>query len=348
MGKGHGPPSDRVQAGRIEKQRREEARRKLPAWYWRIATLDVTKHRDIQPEDYDEDISELGDADKSSEGEEEPECECDSDASECECSFEDKYNDNASEKTIDNSFSDAELYYELKDERKARKRDLLRWRLHAEKARNSTMEHAKAREEEVNTAYHAFKKARRRAKKNGDTIPLDFTMGHRGREYELFSTQHVEWLYDEHLYPTKRADFYLDNPAGGSPPKDGKERPMYGQIYLDWNSDCDFGPICIPKRARRKDFKFKDDSGTYDLRIKFFGDKYLKLSLPRAMVEFGHKLPPGAPERFEFVGVLRDLEKEKEERLRAAEERKKNRPASPRESYFEMNHPMGWWAQSRW
>lgn len=66
------------------------------------------------------------------------------------------------------------------------------------------------------------------------------------------------------------------------------------------------------------------------------------------MVEKDTKLPPDAPETFEFVGILRDLEKEKEERLRAAEEEKKNRPESPRESYFEMNHPMGWWAQSRW
>jgi hypothetical protein len=91
-----------------------------------------------------------------------------------------------------------------------------------------------------------------------------------------------------------------------------------------------------------------DVDGEYDLRLKFFGNEYLKLSVPRALVEGHHKLRSGAPERFEFVGILRDLEKEKTERKQAAEEEEKRRPASPRESYFEMNHPMGWWAQSRW
>jgi hypothetical protein len=43
------------------------------------------------------------------------------------------------------------------------------WRLSEEKGKKSTMEYAEAREEEVNTTYHAFKKARRRAKKNGDS-----------------------------------------------------------------------------------------------------------------------------------------------------------------------------------
>jgi hypothetical protein len=73
-----------------------------------------------------------------------------------------------------------------------------------------------------------------------------------------------------------------------------------------------------------------DGAGKYDLRLKFFGNEYLKVSVPRALVEGGHKLRSGAPERFEFVGIVRDLEKEKIERKKAC-------PASPRESYFEMD-----------
>jgi len=89
-------------------------------------------------------------------------------------------------------------------------------------------------------------------------------------------------------------------------------------------------------------------SAKYDLKFKFFRNEYLKLSVPRPLVELSRKLPSHAPERFEFVGILRDREKEREERKKATKEEKKNRLASPHESYFEMNHPMGSWAQSRW
>ena len=211
------------------------------------------------------------------------------------------------------------------------------------------MDYAKAKEEEVNTAYTAFKKTQRRVKKKDEKIPLDFDLSHRGGiTYKLFSTQHVEWLFDSSMYPTQRANFhYLDECDSVPRPKDGEERPIFGMIYLDAMATCNYGPIAVPTQARRKTVRITGGK-KYELKFKFFKKKYLKLSVPRAVVEEGTKLPPDAPETFEFVGILRDLEKEKEERLRAAEEEKKNRPASPRESYFEMNHPMGWWAQSRW
>jgi hypothetical protein len=49
--------------------------------------------------------------------------------------------------------------------------------------------------------------------------------------------------------------------------------------------------------------------------------------------------PAAAPEVFEFVGIWRDWEIEKAEQ----QERMTNarRSPSPRESWFEMNHPMG-------
>ena len=176
MGKRNGPPSDRVQAGRIEKQRRDEARAKLPAWYLRLSSQQFTKHRSVYPYEFDEDLSELGESDKSSE-EEDEECECDSDASECDCGFEDeKDDDNESEKTCEGS--EAEFYYEMKDCRRERKKSLLQERKTIEKEKESAMEISKAKEEEVNTAYTAFKKAQRRAKKKDETILLDFVLGH--------------------------------------------------------------------------------------------------------------------------------------------------------------------------
>jgi len=79
--------------------------------------------------------------------------------------------------------------------------------------------------------------------------------------------------------------------------------------------------------------------------------RLLKLSVSREMVfmnPYSVSAPahlPAAPEVFEFVGIWRDLEKEKAERQERMA--KARRSPSPRESWFEMNHPMGWWHQSR-
>jgi hypothetical protein len=313
------------QGWRIQKQRREEARSKLPAWYWRV--LPAYLDGDVEPEDYDEDISELGESDTSSEEDDERECGCGDDASECDCDLNDGENtdeESESVKTCDGS--DAETYYELKEERETRKRELWEERKRKEKAK----EFVKGKEDEVNAAYQAFRKARRRAKKRGEKIPIDFTVS---RSYKLYSSDHDEWAHDHSMYSTQRADFYhIDECDGGAPsPNGGSEKPLYGQIYLDGAANCTFGPIPVPKRARRKDMAVTGDgAGKYDLRLKFFGNEYLKVSVPRALVEGHHKLRSGAPERFEFVGIVRDLEKEKIERKKAC-------PASPRESYFEMD-----------
>lgn len=81
-------------------------RKRLPAWFRRVSILDIREHRNYRPEDFDVDISELGESDKSSEEEEKEEakCECDSDASECDCGFADeddnRDDDNTSEKDV--------------------------------------------------------------------------------------------------------------------------------------------------------------------------------------------------------------------------------------------------------
>ena len=82
----------------------------------------------------------------------------------------------------------------------------------------------------------------------------------------------------------------------------------------------------------------KSDDGKYDLSFTFIGNGYLKLRVSREMVftERPSPPPPTAPEVFEFVGIWRSWEEEK------AEQRKR-RPPSPRETWFEMTHPMGAW-----
>lgn len=51
--------------------------------------------------------------------------------------------------------------------------------------------------------------------------------------------------------------------------------------------------------------------------------------------------PPTAPAVFDLIGIWRDPEKEKAERQKIEMERRLRRSPSPRESWFELNHPMG-------
>jgi hypothetical protein len=197
--------------------------------------------------------------------------------------------------------SEAECYYELKDEREERKRELLEQRRTIDKEREKQMKYERAKEEEVSAAYESFKKARRRARKEGRRMPVDSIAG---QEFTLYSSDYVDKYtseFGETPISRKRAEFYYvcDSEWGGSDEVGvedgldntgkvvaGKEKPMYvqGQVYLDSEASCTFSLIRLPTYARRKDMKFKSDGGKYDLWFKFFGNGYLKLSISRNLV----------------------------------------------------------------
>ncbi|VUC25589.1 unnamed protein product [Clonostachys rosea] len=93
--------------------------RSRPAWYYRVRS--ITSHGEydgqpiIEPEDFDEDISDLEESDKEEEGH--GYCDCDSDASECECEL--PVDDDVSERSY--TGDDADYYYDLKEMREERK-----------------------------------------------------------------------------------------------------------------------------------------------------------------------------------------------------------------------------------
>jgi len=69
-------------SSRVEKNRRPEKARLLPAWFYRVLTIDVLAGGDVDPEEYDEDLSGL----QEELGEEKDEYEhCNGDDFECEC-----------------------------------------------------------------------------------------------------------------------------------------------------------------------------------------------------------------------------------------------------------------------
>jgi hypothetical protein len=351
MGKQADPLRAQARTSRVEKSRRTQRdSRTLPSWYYRVQGISFKENREVRGYDFDEDLSEM-EEDKEQESdnaeqvkEEEEHCTYGGDDSECDCQFEDDDMDEDDESERSYDGSDAECYYELKEEREARKQEKLGER----KAKEHEQEMERTKEEEVRAAYRSLNPT----EKEGKPIPIESIAG---QSFKLFCSDHVHHFYSD-LYATKRVDFYhLDDTGDPRLEKTklgGEAEMLYGDMYLDANANCDFGPFRPPKRASRKAIKVKSGDGKYELSFKFIGNGYLKLSVSREMVfmkpysvsALAH--PPAAPEVFEFVGIWRDLEKEKAERQERMA--KARRSPSPRESWFEMNHPMGWWHQSRY
>lgn len=276
--------------------------------------------------DFDEDLSEL-EEDKEQEGNDTER-------------FKDQDNDSNEDDETGRSYdgSDADYYYELKEERIARKQEKLREL--REKERQRDIE--KTKEEEVRAAYESLK-----AQNERKTIPIGLLSG---QSFNLFCSDHVDHVYSD-LYTTKRVDFY--NLHDMTDPRLQKQGPgggadiLYGDVCLNAKANCNFGPFLPPKRASREPFKVSSCDGKYELSFKFIGNGYLKLSVSREMVFMNPYSPSSpapraaAPEVFEFVGIWRDKEKERAERQERMT--KARRSPSPRESWFEMNHPMGSW-----
>lgn len=303
-------------------------------------------YRDVRPHDFDGDLSELEEGNEQRDDDEQlkedcEDCECGGADSECDCQFEydDEMDDDESERSYDGS--DADYYYELKEQREERKREKLEER----KEKDREVELVRTKEEEVRRAY----KLLRKAKKEHNTIPVESLAG---QGFKLFCSDYINHSPNG-LNAVKLVNFYhkddMDDGAGHS--RLGKQEPsnetgmLYGDVYLEGSAFCDFGPFRPPSRASRKPVKVKSCDGKYELLFKFIGNGYLKLKVSHEMVymrsyNFNPPAPPSsAPEVFEFVGIWRDPEKEETE----SQERMANtrRSPSPGETFFEMSHPMG-------
>lgn len=222
-------------------------------------SLEYTRGRDPYPEDFDEDLSELEESNQS----DEKECECDNDTSECEYDLEN--DDNESERSYDGS--DANYYYELKETRKERKRELLEQQERHEEEKKARIKYVKEKEEEVSAAYKSFKKATRRAKNECETISL------AGQTFKLFSSDFSGFWNPHLLNGMKYVEFYhLDDQRGVDFSQSARkqvsveERPVNGHVYFDAGTGCRFGPL--PLLTRGKDVNINGD-GKYDLSFNF-------------------------------------------------------------------------------
>lgn len=236
--------------------------------------------------DFDEDLSELEEdkeqerddvAQFKSEDDDDEDCECGGEDSECDRKFEDNDDmdgDDESERSYDGS--DADYYYKLKEECEERKQEKLQER--KEKERHRDIE--KTKEEEIRAAYRSLNKA----EKEGRTIAVGLLAG---QSFKLFCSDHVDHFYSD-VYATKRVDFYClvdtNNPGLHKQKAGGEADMLYGDVYLDANANCNFGPFRPPKRASRKAFTVRSCDGMYELSFRFVGHGYLKLRVSWEMV----------------------------------------------------------------
>lgn len=340
-------------ASRVKKARAPRA--ELPSWYYRVLRLrwDQSPFGYKDSKVFDEDLSEL-----------EEESEQKDDAEQ----LEEEENDCESERSY--AGSDADLYYEFKQEREERKREKLReqknrkrGKLQGQKYKARQLELEKSKEEEVRAEYESLggqtnllswlakPGATPQVRKEPTPIPLESLAE---QEFKLFCSDHVKYVHEGSYYDEKAVFFWQPDASVYDELKDGLKDPnyetgmLYGELDLGSYVMCNFGPFWPPSRASRKPVKVESDDGKHEISFQFLGNGYLKLRVSRNFVFMDSDRakskpppPPSAPREFEFVGIWYDRHKAFVERQNALVEEKKRRSPSPRESWFELNHPMG-------
>ncbi|KAH0490753.1 hypothetical protein TgHK011_002207 [Trichoderma gracile] len=294
-----------------------------PAWYCRLVNL--PQEYDIEDADFDEDISVLHEGEEESldpdafdDDESIRRCDCaSSDMEDCEC---DEEEDSAPEKEMDDGAesersyqgSDADYYYELKEQRIQRKIDLRDLREKQERQRALTRELAGEKEQEVREAYEAMVKEQ----KKGDA-PRPRLASIANRLFFLFSVDHVDYCYDYDLYPSKYVEFhYLDKDCRAIPPPSA-DTEIDGHVYLHSSAGCDFCSFVPPKRAGVKKRRFPTHGSDNDHApvFQFISDRYLIMTvksdskmLSRDIQELGAE---NVPKELKFFGIRMEKEERK-------------------------------------
>ncbi|EEP78446.1 predicted protein [Uncinocarpus reesii 1704] len=300
-------------------------RRRLPAWYYRLVALTIREARDVSAQDFDEDLSSLSSAPSHSSVSGLSRFSIDSESDDEE-DGEIYQDDTVSSRSYNGE--DADYYYELKAERKARKRELKAIREYDQQSKDSERAFDQGKEKEVQEMYDSLQNAEKQSK-----TPLGSIVG----RFYLHSSNHVDYCPGSDRFPSKYVEFYhLDK--DGAPSRHGRQ--MEGYISINPATDCYFGPFSPPKHTGLEEFQLTSNCRKHNLVFQFLSHDYIKLKVPCEVAFKRGETPTDAPEVFEFAGIRHDFEK-------AKEERKRKRSPSPRETYFEMNHPQGWWNQNR-
>ncbi|KAK2757065.1 hypothetical protein FQN54_005034 [Arachnomyces sp. PD_36] len=317
-----------------------KSKQELPAWYYRIVALTMKEDRDVDPEDFDEDLSSISSVSVDSETDDDDE---DSDSGSGSDSGDE---DEDSEDAVSNESyngSDADYYYELKEYRKERKLELHRTRKLDEQEKNSHRTFEQEKQKEVQEFYDSLKNAKKRRKTSLESID--------GR-FSLYSADHVDHFFHLGTYGSKWVEFYpeMRNPSDSEPPQSIRQDPrMTGFVDFALDAGCQLEPFSAPKYAGLEEFRLIDTDRKHELVFQILNNDYVKLKVPREVFFENGDPPANTPEVFEFWGIRDDWKKEMEAMEREIAERKRKRsPPSPKDNWFNNHHPMGYYNQSHW
>ncbi|PTB66196.1 hypothetical protein BBK36DRAFT_4451 [Trichoderma citrinoviride] len=288
-----------------------------PAWYCRLVNL--SQKREIEEDDFDEDISELRESDapdEFSDGESIQRCECpSSDMLDCECDAEDaapeRAMDDGAESGRSYQGSDADYYYELKERRIERKIDLRDEKERAEERRRLFRELDSEQEREVREAYEAMLEEQ----KKGDA-PRPRLASLSRAVFHLFSVDHIDYCYDyDHYLGTRYVEFYCLDEKGQTISHDDLKVKISGHVYLNSSTDCDFLSFVQPKRAGIKKRQFPVRGQDHAPVFQFISSKYLIMTVRSdAKMVSGDIQQLGVtdvPKELKFFGICMEREERK-------------------------------------
>ncbi|PYI12343.1 hypothetical protein BO78DRAFT_412552 [Aspergillus sclerotiicarbonarius CBS 121057] len=187
---------------------------------------------------------------------------------------------------------------------------------------------------EVKRAYESLEDGQR-----GPRISLANT------RFELYCMEYFDYFYDsdcvyDQLIKHVEFQHHHGNRKAGLPP--AGLRRVDGKVHLESYGEPTFQPFVVPAYASREIGRLVSPWGNQEeMSVQFLSDDHLILKLSQRAVFEPDNAPLDLPEVFVFFGV-RDREEEaleKERQERASRQ-------SPRETWFEMNHPMGWWSKT--
>lgn len=302
-----------------------------PAWFYRVRDLHETLDQ-LNPEFFDDDLSEWNEEEE-------------------KMIREDDRNDNKDDYGYDTEHRDFK-----------RLRRLRFWRKDDLRMRQTAVDAAEEKMKEVEDAYEAFINS---SKKPPHLAVL-------GDRYELYSGEYVK-----HFFSFDDEDYWLPTiefcPLDGDPyPRFNQQlggRIIRGLIGFNELMTGEVKPFAAPEHASAEERTLVgcsslDGKNQHNMACQFFSRDYLKLTVPRELVFLYQKTPPGAPEFFDFMGIRYKPEGEPQLSQQSKKRRRSSssslssflssslcptpsRSPSPRETWFEMDHPIGWWNQEQ-
>lgn len=241
-------------------------RRNRPEWFHRLCRGRYF-NRDPEPEDFDEDLSDLN-----SEDEKDPrDCDCDQEGDMFMMSGH-----YCGDLDDSGSGSDGEHYISLYELRKDAKKDLIE----IQKLRLSYFDEEKQEIENILAGAEAFKIAYDLAEKEGKKLPLKSI---KGQEFDLFNMDYTDkvskwWPHSPQDWTAKRIHFVVHDPE--------EKDVVHPAIYFE-DSLCRCIPIPIPTHASPEgngEIKLQAKDARYTIWLRFLGDGLVSIRAPRDLV----------------------------------------------------------------